>query len=111
MSATYENQALHYTGCIKAKKFFYWIDVVYITPLQTVHAAEQESDSALMVIRKVIRYVPYREKPCVHSESSTLRFKIGSDVTFCLIYRFSSFEQNNLNTFSDFQQEYWQMIG
>ena len=31
---------------------------------------------------KLIRYVPYKEKPCVHSESSTLRFKIGFDVTF-----------------------------
>ena len=41
------------------------LDVVYITPLQTVRAARKESDSALMVIRKVIRYVPYREKPCV----------------------------------------------
>ena len=91
MSATYENQALHYTGCIKAKlhQAIFILDVVYITPLQTVRAAEQESDSVLMVIRKIIRHMPSREKPCVHSECCTLRFKIGSDVTFCLIYKSS----------------------
>ena len=30
---------LHYTGCIKAKQFIFILDVVYITPLQTVRGA------------------------------------------------------------------------
>ena len=75
LSATYENQAFN---------TLYWLHIlVYILcKVQTVRVAEQKSDDALMVIRKVIRYVPYQKKPWVDSESSALKFKIGSGVTF-----------------------------
>ena len=69
-----------------------YIYIIYITPLQTVRACRGAKIRLgrvasvhrlrLMVIRKVIPYVPYREKPYVDSESSTPWFKIGSNVTF-----------------------------
>ena len=83
MSATYENQVLHCPCCIKRKRFLYWmLATLHHCKVQTVRVAEQKSDSALMVIQKVIRYVTFRKKPTVDSEPSTLRYKIGSSVTF-----------------------------
>ena len=57
MSATYENHAFTLYRLYQSEAIFILDVVDDITPLQPVRAVEQKSDSALMVIRKVLYFI------------------------------------------------------
>ena len=59
----------------------------YTTVIQYV--PRSKNHSALLVIRKVIRYVPYRKKPSVNSESGTLCVSICMFLKYyCIVLDF-----------------------